>query len=202
VIGRNRPRIRDGRRGTRGPDQVPRAPLASRTHQGATERCPYHSDMLDAIFEGLIGGLIGGAIARRRERKKAEQRQTEFAAGADVKMHCSLRWPMDSRSWSHGILRLSPNAATWRARLNRGEPLDLSPRSASWIDLRPVGTGDGLHTSMAMAIAVLNAGGRRLELAVLAKDVTLLRKIFGQPGTDDPVPPHALPDRRSGEEPA
>ena len=140
--------------------------------------------MLDALVESLIGGLIGGAIMRRRERKKAEQRQTEFAAGADVKMHCSLRRPMDSSSWSHGILRLSPYAATWRARLNRGEPVELSPHNASWIDLRPVGTGDGLHTSMAMAIAVLDAGGHRLELAVLAKDVALLRKMFGQPGTD------------------
>jgi hypothetical protein len=37
---------------------------------------------------------------------------------------------------------------------------------------------------MAMAIAVLDAGGHRLELAVLAKDVALLRKMFGQPGTD------------------
>jgi hypothetical protein len=137
--------------------------------------------MLDVFIEGLVGNLIASVITRRRARKKAEQRQTKFAAGADVKMHCSLRWPIDSSSWSHGILRLSPNGATWRARLNRGEPVDLTPRTASWIDLHPVGPGDGLITSMAMAVAVLNAGGRRLELAVLTKDVTLLRKIFDQP---------------------
>jgi hypothetical protein len=136
--------------------------------------------MLGSLIEGLIGALIAGAVTRRRERKKAEKRQIKFAAGADVRMHCSLRWPIDSSSWSHGILRLSPNGATWRARLNRGEPLALSPHAASWIELRPVGPGDGLITSMAMSIAVLNAGGRRLELAVLPKDVTLLRKTFGQ----------------------
>jgi hypothetical protein len=66
-------------------------------------------------------------------------------------MHCSLRRPIDSSS------------------------------TASWIDLHPAGPGDGLITSMAMAVAVLNAGGRRLELAVLTKDVTLLRKTFNQP---------------------
>ncbi|GAA3434471.1 hypothetical protein [Kutzneria kofuensis] len=93
--------------------------------------------MLDAIIEGLIGGLIGNAIARRRERRKAERRQVKFAVGADVRMHCSLRRPTESAGWSHGLLTLSSTQAVWRARLKRGEPVTVSPATASYLDQHP-----------------------------------------------------------------
>jgi hypothetical protein len=134
--------------------------------------------VLDVLIESLLGGLIDGATTRRRARKKAERRQIGFAAGTDVKLPCSLRRRPGSGNWTHGTLRLSPDGATWRARLNRGDPVTLSPRTVSWLDEHPAEPGHGLFLATAMTVAVLDADGHRLELAVLSKDVTLLRKTF------------------------
>ncbi|MFI5588471.1 hypothetical protein ACIA5G_25695 [Amycolatopsis sp. NPDC051758] len=134
--------------------------------------------MLDVLIDGLLGGLVDGATTRRRARKKAERRQRDFAAGADVKLPCSLRRPPGSGSWAHGTLRLAPDGAIWRPRLNRGDPVTLSPRSVSWLGTHSAEPGHGLFLATAMTVAVLDAGGHRLELAVLSKDVTLLRKTF------------------------
>ncbi len=134
--------------------------------------------MLDVLIEGLLGGLIDGATSRRRARKKAERRQHDFAAGANVTMPCSLRRPPGSGAWTHGTLRLSPDGATWRPRLNRGDPVTLPSRTVSWVGTHPAEPGHGLFLATATTVAVLNADGHRLELAVLSKDVTLLLKTF------------------------
>jgi hypothetical protein len=134
--------------------------------------------MLDSLIESLLGGLIDGATSRRRARKKADRRQHDFAAGADVTMPCSLRRLPGSGTWTHGTLRLSPDGATWRPRLNRGAPLALPSRTFSWVGTHPAEPGHGLLLATAMTVVVLNADGDRLELAVLSKDVTLLIKMF------------------------
>ncbi|VVJ15979.1 Uncharacterised protein [Amycolatopsis camponoti] len=134
--------------------------------------------MLDAVIEGLLG-LLDGAISDRRTRRRAEKRRAGFADGADVKMRCSLRRPADSGTWTHGTLRPAADGVVWRARLNRDEPIALSPRTVSWAGSRPAGREDRLAIPTAMEVVTLDDGGSRLELAVLTSDLTALREILG-----------------------
>lgn len=144
------------------------------------------------MIGGCLGSLIGDLLATRLERRRARRRQVRFVTGAGARMHCALRRPIRSASWSHGMLTISSTQAVWRARLKRGVPITLVPATTSFLAQYAATPDHGLYTTMPMSIVVLNDGGQRLELAVLDEDTSLLHNLFG-PGRPTPAPGATAP---------
>jgi hypothetical protein len=137
--------------------------------------------MLEGLAEGclgcvgqILGEALGDAITSRRNKRV----QAVFTGGHEVRMHCSVRRPAESADWSHGLLTVSITGGTWRARYKRGDRVTVQPATTSYLEHHPVTPADGLKTTLPMTVIVFNHSGQRLELAVMNKDVSMLRKVF------------------------
>lgn len=132
--------------------------------------------MLIELLSAAVGAVIAGAIISWRQRTASARRSSDAAAGQPVTLPCALR--VDG-TWRHGKLTLSGKQAHWRPRFGTRGSVAIDTAGTVLMEQRDVAPAEVVRLNASMTVLALNAGGRRVELAVLPSDLPLAANAFG-----------------------
>jgi hypothetical protein len=127
------------------------------------------------VFLGTaIGVIIAGAIVAWKLRADASRRASDATADKVVTIPCALR--VDGK-WKQGKLALN-DLAEWRPRFGAKESVSIDTAGTVLLEQRKVAGSEVVALNPQLTVLALNAGGKRVELAVLPVDLPLVSKAF------------------------